>query len=96
MNYHRQLIQTIRLLTCTNAETTSPSEKKTIQELLDQELGIENADRIIRRAILQALQERYQSHSSKNDIAPDRRAKRAVVANLYQEAIVRFHEEGIV
>jgi hypothetical protein len=46
-------------LDCANAETASTNEKKSIQELLDREIGIENANRIVRRAILQTFAEQY-------------------------------------
>ena len=58
-SYHNRLIQEIKDLKCAKATTGSQIEKKTIQDLLDDMLGLDEADRMIQRALLKSFYERY-------------------------------------
>lgn len=61
LDYHRRLIQEIGQLKCSNAQTRNEYEKETILDLLEQKHGLEQADLMVRRAILEAFYKRYSS-----------------------------------
>lgn len=58
-SFHQGLIDEVCRLKCTNAETSNEDEKRVIQALLDQDLGLERVDCLLRRAILKAFYDQY-------------------------------------
>lgn len=83
--FHGRIIANLERLTCVDAESMDENEKKGIDALLEKELGLENADRIVRAAILQAFENRYELIG---------RAQH--VKKLYQRAFSTFTDKGIV